>query len=74
MGRFFLFLVLDEVICPYLVKQFDMSTWHPTDEIMLDALMNAEVDTYAIFLVPKFWLVIESAFVFSYPDCLRRAA
>ncbi len=44
MGRFFLFLVLDKVIFPYLLKQFDMPIWHPTDEIMLDALMNAEVD------------------------------
>jgi hypothetical protein len=44
MGRFFLFLVLDKVICPYLVKQIYMPIWHPTDKIMLDALMNAEVD------------------------------
>ncbi len=43
-GRCFLFLILDKVICPYLVKQFDMMIWHPTDEMMLDALMNAQVD------------------------------
>jgi hypothetical protein len=43
MGRFFLFLVLDKVICPYLVKQFDMPIWHPTNEIMLYAMMNAEL-------------------------------
>jgi hypothetical protein len=41
-----LFLVLDKVICPFLVKRFDMLIWHPTNEIMLrlDALMNAQVD------------------------------
>ena len=31
-GRFFLFLVLDKVACPFLVKYFEMPIWHPTSE------------------------------------------
>jgi hypothetical protein len=29
--KFFLFHVLDKVVCPFLVKYFDMPIWHPTD-------------------------------------------
>jgi hypothetical protein len=45
-GRFFLFHVLDKVLCPFLVKYwyFDMQIWHLTDEIPLDLLMAAELD------------------------------
>ncbi len=43
-NRFFLFLVLDKAVCPFLKKHFDMGLWHPTDEVSLDALMNAEID------------------------------
>ena len=42
--RFFLFLVLDKAVCPFLKKRFDMGLWHPTDEASLDVLMNAETD------------------------------
>jgi hypothetical protein len=42
--RFFLFLILNKVICPFLVKHFGMLIWLLTDEGMLDALLNAEVD------------------------------
>ncbi len=42
--RFFLFHVLDKVVCPFLVKYFDMPIWHPTDEKSLDLLRAAEVD------------------------------
>ncbi len=41
---FFQFLVLDKAVCPLLVKHFDRPLWHPTDEVSMDALMNAEVD------------------------------
>jgi hypothetical protein len=44
MNKFFLFLVLDKVVCPFLVMHFDMLLWHPTDEVSLDALMTAEFD------------------------------
>jgi hypothetical protein len=42
----FSFLILDNVICPYLVKHFDITVMicHPTEDGSLDALMNAEVD------------------------------
>ena len=43
-NRFFLFLVLDKAVCPFLVKHFEMGLWHPTDEVSLDALMNDEID------------------------------
>ncbi len=43
-GRFFLFHVLDKVVCPFLVKYFDMSIWHPTYEKSLDLLVAAELD------------------------------
>jgi hypothetical protein len=43
-GRFFLFPVLDKVVCPFLVKYFDMQIWHQTDEKSLDLLMAAELD------------------------------
>jgi hypothetical protein len=36
--------MLDKTICPFLVRHFDMPIWHPTDEISLDALLNAEVE------------------------------
>ena len=42
--RFSLFHVLDKVVCPFLVKYFDMPIWHPTDEKSLDLLMAAELD------------------------------
>ena len=43
-GRFFLFLVLDKVVCPFLVKYFDMPIWHTTSEKALDELLDAKVD------------------------------
>ena len=43
-GRFFLFLVLDKVVCPFMVKYFEMPIWHPTSEKALDELLDAKVD------------------------------
>jgi hypothetical protein len=43
-GRYFLFLVLDKAVCPFLVKYFDMPIWHPTCEKTLDNLLDAKVD------------------------------
>jgi hypothetical protein len=31
-GRYCLFLVLDKVVCPFLVKYFEMPIWHPSSE------------------------------------------
>ncbi len=42
--RFFLSLVLDKVLCPVLVKYFDMPIWHPTCEKTLDTLLDTKVD------------------------------
>ena len=39
-----LFLVLDKVVCPFLVKYFEMPIWHPTSEKTLDELLDAKVD------------------------------
>jgi hypothetical protein len=36
--------VLDKIVCPFLVKYFDMPIWHLTDEKSLDLLMAAELD------------------------------
>ena len=43
-GKFFLFLVLDKVVCPYLVKCFELLIWHSTSEKTLDELLAAKVD------------------------------
>jgi hypothetical protein len=43
-GRYFLFLVLDKVVCPFLVKYFEMLIWHPTSEKVLDELLDAKSD------------------------------
>ena len=43
-GRYFLFLILDKVVCPFLVKYFEMPIWHPTCEKLLDELLDAKVD------------------------------
>ena len=43
-GRYFLFLILDKAVCPFLVKYFEMPIWHPTCEKSLDELLNAKVD------------------------------
>ena len=43
-GRYFSFLVLDKMVCPYLVKYFEMPIWHPTSEKTVDALLAAKVD------------------------------
>ncbi len=42
----FLLHTLDEVVCPFLVKYFDMTIWHPTNEVTLHDLemMAAQVD------------------------------
>ena len=42
--RYFLFLILNKVVCPYLVKYFEMPIWHPTSEKTLDELLAAKVD------------------------------
>ena len=39
-----MFLVLDKVVCPFLVKYFEMPIWHPTSEKALDDLLDAKVD------------------------------
>jgi hypothetical protein len=41
---YFLFLVLDKVVYPFLVKYFEMPIWHPTSERTLDKLLHAKVD------------------------------
>ncbi len=38
---YFLFLVLDKVVCPFY---FEMPSWHPTSERTLDELLHAKVD------------------------------
>jgi hypothetical protein len=43
-GRYFLFLILDKAVCPFLVKYFEMPIWHPTCEKSLDELLDAKVD------------------------------
>jgi hypothetical protein len=43
-GRYFLFLILDKAVCPFLVKYFEMLIWHPTSEKSLDELLNVKVD------------------------------
>ncbi len=43
-GRYFLFLVLDKVVCPFMVRYFEMPIWHPTSEKDLDELLDAKVD------------------------------
>ncbi len=47
-GRFFLFLVLDKAVFPFLVKYFEMPIWHPTCEKTLDELLHAKVDLYVL--------------------------
>ncbi len=42
--RFFTFLVLDKAICPFIVKTFGLSLFHPTCETTLDALLDAQID------------------------------
>ena len=42
--RYFLFLDLDKVVCPFMVKYFAMPIWHPTSEKALDELLDAKVD------------------------------
>ncbi len=42
--RYFLFLVIAKVVCPFLVKYFEMPIWHPTSEKALDELLDAKVD------------------------------
>ena len=34
----FLLHTLDKVVCPFLVKYFDMPVWHPANEVTLDDL------------------------------------
>jgi hypothetical protein len=41
---YFLFLVLDKVVCPFLVKYFDMPIWHPISEKTLEELLHAKAD------------------------------
>jgi hypothetical protein len=41
---YFLFLVLDKDVCPFLVKTFEMPIRHPTSERTLDELLDAKVD------------------------------
>jgi hypothetical protein len=41
---FFLFFVLDKVVCPFLVKYYEMPIRHPTSERTLDELLDAKVD------------------------------
>ena len=41
---YFLFLVLDKVVRPFLVKYYEMPIWHPTSERTLDELLDAKVD------------------------------
>ena len=43
-SRYFLFLILDKVVCPFLVKYFEMQIWQPTSEKTLDELLDAKVD------------------------------
>jgi hypothetical protein len=47
-GSIFLFLALDKVGCPFLIKYFDMPIWHPTDKNALDELLDADIDKYCI--------------------------
>ena len=35
---------VDNVVCPFLVKYFEMQIWHPTSEKALDELLDAKVD------------------------------
>jgi hypothetical protein len=41
-----IYLVLDKVVCPFLVKYFEMPIpiWHPTDDKGLDAWLEAEIE------------------------------
>jgi hypothetical protein len=41
---FISFLVLDKVVCPFLVKYFDLPIRHHTSEKTLDKLLDAKVD------------------------------
>jgi hypothetical protein len=43
-GRYFLFSALDKVICPFLVKYFEMLIWHSTTEKTFNELLDAKVD------------------------------
>ncbi len=43
-GRYFLFLILDKAVCPFLAKYFEMPIWQPTCEESLDELLNSKVD------------------------------
>jgi hypothetical protein len=43
-NRISLFLDLGKSVRPFLKRHFDLGLWHPTDEVSLDALMNAEID------------------------------
>jgi hypothetical protein len=47
-GRHFLFLVLDMVICPFMVRYFEMPIWHPTSEKDLDEFLDAKVDVLVL--------------------------
>jgi hypothetical protein len=40
---YFLFMALDKVVCPFLVKTLDMPTWHPTCDKTLDELLEAKL-------------------------------
>ena len=39
-------MVLDKVVCPYLVKYLEMPIWHPTSEKTLDELLAAWGDQF----------------------------
>ncbi len=43
-GRYFPFYILDKTVCPFLVKTYDITIWHPTNEMSLDELLGAHVD------------------------------
>ncbi len=57
--RFFVLLVLDKAICPFLVKHFDLPLFHPTCDKSLDALLNAQID-----LLVTIWVSVGKLFDF----------
>ena len=72
-GRFFLFLVLDKVICPFLVKYFEMPIWHPTSEKALDELLDAKVDMCVIPLLYSISMCLTKC-LFCFICCVKGAA
>ena len=67
-----MFYVLDRVICPFLVKYFEMLIWHPTSEKALDELLDAKVDVEVLTLPFCIRTCLTNCFVLFYSATLHK--